>query len=150
VQRYSTPIELKEPRLFDIKIPVLLLIINLFVFQLIFHISTATLISVAERQNIVLFEGLTAFTFDMWFVVVLFSVGVFGYAKLKKHSHLLLATFLFMPSVIVLLSLMRNVSSLLVLMLVGAITFLIYRFNYQKLSAKLLEEAANNHKNASH
>lgn len=143
MQQYSHNIELKEPSFFEIKLPVLFLILNFFVFQVIFHISTATLSSVAAKQNLLSFEGLTEFTFDMWFVVILFSIGLFSYAKIKKQRELLLILFISMPVIILVLSLLRNVSSILVFVLVGVITFLICRFNYQKLSTKFLEDAAN-------
>ena len=146
MQQYSHNIELKEPRFIEVKIPVLILILNLIVFQIIFHISTATLTSVAAKQNLLSFEGLTEFTFDMWFVVILFSIGLFCYAKIKKQSELLLVIFITIPTIILILSLLRNVSSLLVLVLVGVITFLICRFNYQKLSTQFLENAADNNK----
>ena len=144
MQEYSRHIELKEPNFLEVKLPVLFLILNLFVFQIIFHISTATLSSVAAKQNLLSFEGLAEFTFDMWFVVILFSIGLFSYAKLKKQCELLLVLFVSLPTFIVVLSLVRNVSTLLVLVLAGVITFLICRFNFQKLSAKLLAEAADN------
>ncbi|WP_076419947.1 hypothetical protein [Colwellia sp. UCD-KL20] len=143
MRQYLNNNELKEPSFFETKLPVLFLIVNLFVFQIIFHISTATLTSVAAKQNLLSFEGLTEFTFDMWFVVILFSIGLFSYSKIKKQTELLLVVFITIPSTIVLLSLVRNVSSVIVLVLVGVISFLICRFNYQKLSAKYLEDAAN-------
>lgn len=143
MQQYLNNNELKEPSFLETKLPVLFLILNLFIFQMLFHISTATLTSVAAKQNLLSFEGLTEFTFDMWFVVILFSIGLFSYAKIKKQSELLLVIFITIPSIIVVLSLLRNVSSIIVVVLVGVISFLICRFNYQKLSAKYLEDAAN-------
>lgn len=146
MQQYCNNEELKEPSFLAIKLPVLLLIINLFVFQIIFHLSTATLISVAAKQNLFSFNGLSQFTFDMWFVVILFSVGLFCYSKVKKQTECLLVLLLIVPTLIILLSLVRDVSSLIVIALAGVISFLICRFNYQKLSAKYLEDAANSNK----
>ncbi len=142
VQHYAKNIELKEPRFFEIKIPVNLLILNCFIFQIIFHISTATLSSVAAKQNILSFEGLSSFTSDMWFIVILFSIGLFSYAKIKKQTEVLLILFISIPIIIALSSLIRNVSSIIVIILVVVISFLICRFNYQKLSTKYLEAAA--------
>lgn len=145
MQQYPNNIELKEPSFLAIKLPVLLLIINLFVFQSIFHLSTATLISVAEQQNLFSFEGLSQFTVDMWFVVTLFCIGLFAYSKLKKQSDLLLVLFMTIPVLFILLSLMRDANSLIVIVLASVIAFLICRFNYQKLSAKYLAEEARKH-----
>ena len=142
MQNYAKHIELKEPRFFEIKIPVNLLMLNFFIFQIIFHISTATLSSVAAKQNILSFEGLMSFTFDMWFIVILFSIGLFSYAKIKKQVDVLLIVFVSLPTLIILCSFMRNASSIIVLILVAVISFLICRFNYQKLSTKYLEAAA--------
>ena len=142
VQNHAKDIKLKEPSFFEIKIPVNLLILNFFIFQIIFHISTATLSSVAAKQNILSFEGLMSFTFDMWFIVILFSIGLFSYAKVKKQADMLLITFIALPALIALSSLMRNASSIIVFTLVVVISFLICRFNYHKLSTKYLEEAA--------
>jgi len=144
VQQYRNNVELKEPSFFAIKLPILLLILNLFIFQTIFHLSTATLISVAAQQNLFSFEGLSQFTFDLWFIVILFSIGLFGYSKLKKQTECLLVLFIIVPVLTILLSLMRDVSSIIVITLSCVIAFLICRYNYQKLSAKYLEEAAEN------
>jgi hypothetical protein len=142
VQQYRDHVELKEPSFFAIKLPVLLLIINLFVFQIIFHVSVATLTSVAAQQNLFSFEGLSQFTFDLWLIVFLLSLGVFCYSKITKQKECLLVIFIIMPMLTALLSLMRDVSSIIVTVLSGVIAFLIYRYNFQKLSAKYLEEAA--------
>lgn len=143
-QNHNT--ELVEPSFFVIKLPIKFLIINLFVFQTIFYICTATLVSVAEQQNLFSFEGLEKFTFDMWFVVILLSVGLLGYAKLKQQKECLLMLVLVYPALVMVLSLIRDASSIIVIVLSGVIAFLICRYNFQKLSAKYLEEAANNRK----
>ena len=146
MKQYCNNEELKEPSFLAIKLPVLLLIINLFVFQIIFHLSTATLISAAAQQSLFSFQDLAKFTFDMWFIVILFSIGLFSYSKVKKQTECLLILFLIVPALVILLSLIRNVSSLIIIALAVVISFLICRFNYQKLSAKYLEEAANSNK----
>lgn len=144
MQQYRNHVDIKEPNFFAIKLPVLLLIINLLVFQAILHLSVVTLTSVAAQQNLFSFEGLSQFIFDLWFTTILFSIGFFGYSKLKKQTECLLVLFIVSPILTVLLSLMRDVSSIIVAILSGVIAFLIYRYNYQKLLAKYLEEAANN------
>jgi uncharacterized membrane protein YdjX (TVP38/TMEM64 family) len=107
-------------------------------------VSVATLTSVAAQQNLFSFEGLSQFTFDLWLIVFLFSLGVFCYSKITKQKECLLVIFTIMPLMTTLLSLMRDVSSIIVTVLSGVIAFLIYRYNYQKLLAKYLEEAAEN------
>jgi len=145
VQHYPNNVELVEPSFFAIKLPILLLIVNLFVFQTIFHISVATLVSVDEQQNLFSFEGLEKFTFDMWFMVIVLSVGLLGYCKLKQQKECLLLLIFIYPVIIIILSLIRDASSLIVIVLSGVIAFLIARYNYQKLSAKYLEEEARKH-----
>ena len=147
MQQYNDNIELKALNFFTIKLSVTLLILSFVVFQILFHLSTATLNSIAIKQNIFTFEGLSTFTFDMWLLTALISASLFCYARLKKQTEIPLVLFFILPSLILFLSLVRNVSSIIVLALLVVISFLLCRFMYQNLSTNYLASIANANKN---
>lgn|GEM_PF-1467326 len=146
MQQYNDNIEIKAPNFFTIKLSVTLLILSFVAFQILFHLSTATLTSIATKQNIFTFEGLRNFTFDMWLLITLISVSLFCYAKLKKQTQIPLGVFFVLPILMLLISFVRNVSSIVVLALLVVITFLLCRFMYQNLSTNYLASIANANK----
>lgn len=142
MQQSSKNVELIAPGVFTITLPISLLLKNVIIFQGIFHLSIATLNTVAQKQNLFNFDSLLTFALDMWLIALLYCAGCFVFSIFKKQKELLLASFLILPTLIILFSLLRDVPSLIVIALVSVISFFIYRFNYEKLSCQYLEDIA--------
>lgn len=107
----------KELSLIDIKVGIKLSLISIFSVQIVFQILSSIYIQVTSHFqltsnyfNVFYPRGLSYFSWDMWFIIILFSFVLLGYSKLKKVKYFPLYLLFIYPSTLIIFSLLRDVS----------------------------------------
>ena len=132
----DTPVELS---FMESKIELNTFILNLFAIQFVFHIVASIFIYITSYFE--LSSGiqdlnpklLSSFALDTWIIVLLASFSLIGYsviAKIKTFSlHLLFAY----PTILILLSFVRDVSLLQIIILSIISSTIVLPFSFQKI-----------------
>lgn len=144
---YQTTNVEQELSFSDIKIELKPSLISLFSIQLIFQMFTLAFIQIMSYfqthhiDNVLSPRGLSLFSWDMWLMMILFSVTLIGYSILKKTKEFSLYLLLIYPASLILLSLVRDVSILQVMSLSLLSCVTVIKYNCYRLKQLSLSEA---------
>lgn len=114
-------------------------IISLFSVQFFFHVFALLYIQIISNFQLALnFNAsnprlLSTFALDVWIIVFLVSLSLVGYSILKKVKEFSLYLLIAYPTMLITLSLVRDVSPFQVLILSLLSCAIVIRFNYQKI-----------------
>ncbi|GAA6171800.1 hypothetical protein NBRC116592_14700 [Colwellia sp. KU-HH00111] len=144
---YQTTNVEQELSFSDIKIELKPSLISLFCIQLIFQMFTLAFIQIMSYfqthyiHNVLSPRGLSLFSWDMWLMMILFSVTLIGYSILNKTKEFSLYLLLIYPASLILLSLVRDVSILQVMSLSLLSCVTVIKYNCYRLKQLSLSEA---------
>ena len=137
----------KTPSFTELKIGLKLTLLSVVGLQLIFQILAKGYIEVISSiHNFASLpfldpRGLNSFTWDMWLTVIVLSVALFGFSIVKKVKDLPLYLLITYPSILILFSLVRDVSLIQVLVLSLLAFALILQINLKRVNQVIYDEA---------
>lgn len=114
-------------------------IISLFSVQFIFHVIASIYIQIISYfQPTIHLHALnprllSSFALDTWLIIFLVSLSVLGYSILKKVNHFPLYLLIVYPTILILLSSVRDVSLFQALIFSLLSCTVILQFSYQKV-----------------
>jgi hypothetical protein len=129
----------KELSLIDIKVGIKLFLISIFSVQIIFqilstiYIEATTYFQLSSNLNVFIPRGLSHFSWDMWLIIILFSLVLLGYSMLKKIKDFPLYLLFIYPSTLTIFSLVRDVSLIQVAMFSLLASAIVVQINYQRI-----------------
>lgn len=128
-----------ELSLLETKMGLKLFIISLFSVQLFFHVSASIYIQMISYFQLTSHlkalspRLLSSFALDTWLIIFLVSFSLIGYSILKKVNHFPLYLLIFYPTILILLSSVRDVSSFQVIIFSLLSCAVVLQFSYQKV-----------------
>lgn len=137
----------KTPSFTELKIGLKLTLLSVVGLQLIFQILAKVYIEIVSSiHNFASLpfldpRGLNSFTWDMWLTVIVLSVALFGFSIVKKVKDLPLYLLITYPSILILFSLVRDVSLIQVLVLSLLAFALILQINLKRVNQVIYDEA---------
>ena len=114
-------------------------LISFFSMQLVFHILVILFIEVTpyfqatSSFQILNPQGLSSFSSDMWLIMFLFIFFLIGYAVLNKIKELPIYLLTVYPAILIVISMIRDTSSLQVILLSLLSCSIVLQINYQKV-----------------
>lgn len=128
----------KEPLLMEMKAGMKLSLISLFSIQLIFQIFTVFYVQIISyfqstaHFNILSPRGLSHFSWDMWLIAILLGFSLVGYSILKKMKNFPLYLVVVYPVILVIISMIRNVSLIQVAVFSLLAYAIVLQVNFQR------------------
>lgn len=123
----------------DMKSGLKLSIINIISVQFIFQIIAILFIQIISYFQITVSlsilnpKGLNIFAWDMWLMVILLSVFLVGRSLLYKIKVIPLYSLIIYPAILVMFSMVRDVSSIQVITFSILSYAVVLKINYQKI-----------------
>lgn len=135
-QPAETPVELS---FMESKIELNTFILNIFAIQFIFHIVASMFITITSyfelSSNIHALNPklLSSFALDTWIIVLLASFSLIGYSIVTKVKILSLHLLIAYPTILILLSSIRDVSLLQIIIFSMISSAIVLPFSFQKI-----------------
>ena len=142
----NTNIEL-ETSFMEMKSGLKLSLINLVSVQLIFQILAVLFLQLMSYSEITIDlailnpKGLNLFAWDMWLIVILLSTFLVGGSILNKLKVIPLYSLIIYPVILILFSVIRDVSSIQIMLFSLLSCGIVLKINYQKVKEIELSKA---------
>lgn len=114
-------------------------LINIVSVQLVFQIFAILFIQIISyfrvtiSLNILNPEGLNLFAWDMWLIVILLSAFLVGSSILNKIKVIPLYSLIIYPAILVMFSIIRDVSSIQIIIFSLLSCSVVLKINYQRV-----------------
>jgi hypothetical protein len=135
---YHSPNRVKEPAVIETKIGMTLSIISLFCVQFSFQIFTLlyrnviSYFQLSANFTILNPRELSSFAMDMWVMMILLSFFLMGYSMVKKVKELPLYLLIAYPVILIVLSVIRDVSSIQIAVLSTLSCAIVLKVNVER------------------